>query len=79
VEVNDEDENSEWIYSMECYGGQPKPPLQTLSFTLYKVNNDSCFLEFKHTFHEPILYDVMQNISQDKQKILLELRKKLEE
>ena len=73
------DENEAiWEYFLECYDGVPKPPAQHLSFTLSKLTEDSVFLEFKHTFLDPIEYDILQNISQDKQKILLQLRKAIE-
>ena len=73
------DENEPiWEYLLECYDGIPKPPIQHLSFNLSKIKEDSIFLEFTHTFLSPIDYDILQNISQDKQKILLQLRKSLE-
>jgi len=77
-EVRNEDLKEDWVYSMQCYDGIPKPPIQNLIFTLNSVNEDIVFLEFKHVFHEPIKYDIMKNISQDKKKILQELRIKLE-
>jgi hypothetical protein len=77
-EVRNEGLNEDWVYSMQCYDGIPKPPIQNLIFTLNSVCEEIVFLEFKHVFHEPIKYDIMKNISQDKKKILQELRNKLE-
>ena len=79
TEVSNETSSLNWSYNMLCYDGLPKPPLQNIGFSLFSIGGHSVFLEFKHTFLEPIKYEIMRCISQDKQNILLELRKKLEE
>ena len=78
IKIDNDEQKNEWTYVMECFDGIPKPPLQNLSFTLFQISEDSILLEFKHLFLEPIGYEILQNISLEKQKILLELRKKIE-
>jgi len=76
VSCNDNDDI--WTYMMECYDGSPKPPPQNIVFIISKMSEEDVFLEFKHEFLETINQGIMQSMSQDKQKILLELRKQLE-
>jgi len=78
TEINRSENDQTWCYTMNCYNGTPKPPLQNIKFCLFKLDQDSVFLEFQHNFFEPIKYDVLKTISLDKRRILLELRNKLE-
>jgi len=78
IAVDNEQDSPKRSLFMECFDGTPKAPLQNLSISIFRINQESAFLEFKHTFLEPVKFDVIQNISQDKQKILLQLRDRLE-
>jgi hypothetical protein len=78
TEINNNENDNTWCNTMNCYNGSPKPPLQNIKFCLFKLEQDSVFLEFQHNFFEPIKYDVLKTISVDKRRILLELRNNLE-
>ena len=78
IEANMDDQKNFGTYSIMCVGGNPKPPLQHVFFIFTKINEETVFLEFKHSFLEPVKYEVLNSISQDKKKILSELRKKIE-
>ena len=66
--------NNEWIYRLECYDGIPKIPNQILTFTVMKVNEEKCFLKFKHKFNSKLNYGYIELLSKEKKKILNKLK-----
>jgi len=53
-------------------------PKQDIELKLIEINENSCFLEFKHIFKQYIKEPVVQIISKDKKKILLTLKNVIE-
>ena len=66
-----------WEYSMHCYQGVPLVPDQEIKFKIIRINEDSCFLEFKHVFKQKLKQNILDTITQDKKKILSKLNEKI--
>jgi hypothetical protein len=77
VKVSSNNEN-QMEFKLECFRGVPKCPNQELQFLLIKIDEESCFLSFKHVFKQYIKYELLSVISKDKKSILVDLKKNLE-
>lgn len=60
-------------YTLECYNGTPKCPIQELNFTLVRVDSCHTLFIFKHLFKQPIVYADIYDLKVNKQKILNQL------
>ena len=75
--VSCDKKNIIWEYSMHCYQGVPLVPDQEIKFKIIRINEDSCFLEFKHVFKQKLKQNILDTITQDKKKILSKLNEKI--
>lgn len=66
--------SNEFRYVIECYDGLPKCPLQILSFRLTKIDKGNTYLTFKHQFKQPVKYELIKSIAQEKKNILFNLK-----
>jgi len=78
VKVNCDKKKETWEYHMNCYKGVPAVPNQDIKFKIIRINDSTCFLEFKHAFKQHIKQDILDTIAKDKKKILLSLKDNLQ-
>ncbi len=72
IENNDFD--NDWIFSLDCFEENPKLPHQELLFTLSKVSENTSFVHFKHRFKQPLRYEYFDPLTKHKRKILKSLK-----
>jgi hypothetical protein len=73
--IEKDDVKNEWKYVLECYEGTPNIPQQILEFKIKKIDENSCFLTFIHSFKTDIQSDFIKSISKQKKEILRQLSK----
>ncbi len=74
-DIEKDDVKNEWKYILECYEGTPKIPQQILEFKMKKIDENSCFLTFIHSFNTDIQSDFIKSISKQKKEILRQISK----
>jgi len=79
TKVNCDKKSDIWEYHMNCYKGVPVVPNQEIKFKIVKINEDSCFLEFKHMFRQYIKQDILDTIAKDKKKDIINVEGKADE
>ena len=70
--------NLDHVFELELFEGEPKLPLQKLTLCLKKLDENFCFLFFRHLFLEPIEFHDIENLSKTKRNILVILKNALE-
>lgn len=65
-------------YTLKFYAGIPKSPKQNLKFSIIKVDESSCLVDFIHVYKKCVKYYLLEKISEEKKNILNLLKNSLE-
>jgi len=77
IEIKTNDQG-DFVFALELYESEPKIPLQRLTFTVKKIDEDVSFVSFKHIFLEKYEMTHLQDLISEKKKILKTLKTNLE-
>lgn len=78
VKINCDIYSQDWEYFLECYYSQPKVPFQEIRFSVVFLKPDKSFLIFQHIFKQTLDLKIINSISDDKKRILLDIKNYLE-
>ena len=73
VSIENDEANTNWIITLECYDGIPQISKQLIIFNVMRISNEKCFLTFKHKFSSQLKVDYIALLSKEKKKILSRL------
>jgi hypothetical protein len=70
IKCNHDNDSIEWSYGVECSKNSAQIPPQEIYFNIVNINDNSCYLLFKHIFKGKVKSNFLKSLSNEKQKIL---------